>query len=141
VYANMSLAKGYAAIIGVVLVLVGLLGFISNPIVGNVGSNPIFVTGTVHNLVHLITGALALYVAFGLRGEQQVMGVLGIGALYVAVFVLTLVSPNLFGLLGDKSYNVNIADHVLHVALAVASIAVGWFERSSSSTRMMPALR
>jgi hypothetical protein len=125
----MGLAKGYAAIIGVVLVLVGILGFVGNPIVGEAARNPIFVTGTVHNLVHLITGALALYVAFGLRGDQQVMGVIGIGALYVAVFVLTLVSPNLFGLLG---YPVNIADHILHLGLAVASIGVGWYERSST---------
>ena len=31
---GMGLAKGYAALVGVVLVVVGLLGFISNPIVG-----------------------------------------------------------------------------------------------------------
>jgi hypothetical protein len=131
----MSLAKGYAAIIGVVLVLVGLLGFISNPIVGDAASNPIFVTGTVHNLVHLITGALALYVAFGLKGDQQVMGVIGIGVLYAAVFVLTLVSGDLFGLL---AYKVNTADHVLHLGLAVVSLAVGWYARSESG-RMVTA--
>lgn len=128
-YRGTGLAKGYAAIIGVVLVLVGILGFISNPIVGDAANNPIFVTGTVHNLVLLISGSLALYVAVGLRGDQQVMGVLGIGALYLAVFILTLVSNNLFGLLG---YPVNAPDRVLHLGLAVASIAVGWYERSST---------
>ena len=127
--AGMSLTKGYAAIIGVVLILLGLLGFIANPIVGDAGSNPIFVTGTVHNLVHLITGALALYVAFGLKGDQQVMGVIGIGLLYLALVLLTLVSGDLFGLLG---YKVNVADHALHVGLALSALAVGWYERSSS---------
>ena len=32
---------------------------------------PLFVTGIMHDLVHLITGALALYIAFGLVGGQQ----------------------------------------------------------------------
>ena len=94
----MSYAKPYAALIGIVLVAVGLLGFISNPLVGD--TNAIFVTGPVHNFVHLATGLLALGVAFGLRGEQQAMGVIGIGLLYLVVFVLLLVSPTLFGILG-----------------------------------------
>jgi hypothetical protein len=131
-FQDMGLAKMYAALIGVVLVLVGLLGFVSNPIVGDPSSNPLFVTGTVHNLVHLLTGALALYVAFGLRGEQQVWGVIGIGVLYAAVFVLLLISPNLFGILGGDAYKVNIADHVLHLGLAVASLGVGWYVRSGA---------
>jgi hypothetical protein len=131
----MGLAKGYAAIVGVVLVLVGLLGFISNPIVGDAASNPIFVTGTIHNLVHLLTGALALYIAFGLTGEQRIAGIAGFGVLYVAIFVLTLVNPSLFGLL---NYPVNAADHVLHLALAVASLGVAWYERSGAGARGIP---
>jgi Domain of unknown function (DUF4383) len=137
-FAKMGLAKSYAAIIGAVLVLLGILGFIGNPIVGDAPGNPIFVTGAVHNLIHLITGALALYVAFGLKGDQQILGVIGIGAFYVAIFLLTLVNPRLFDLL---NYPVNTADHLLNLGLAIASIVVGWFERSSTTGRMMPARR
>jgi hypothetical protein len=125
----MAIAKGYAALIGVVLVAVGLLGFVSNPIVGE--GSAVFLTGSVHNVVHLATGLLALFVAFGLRGEQQANGVIGIGLLYLVVFIALLVSPTLFGILGE-AYPVNVADQGLHLGLAVISVAVGWMARSQS---------
>lgn len=125
----MSYAKPYAALIGIVLVAVGALGFISNPLVGE--GNAIFVTGTVHNIIHLATGLLALYVAFGLRGEQQANGVIGIGVLYLAIFAALVVSPTLFGILG-AGYPVSVADHGLHLGLAVVSLAVGWMARGQA---------
>ncbi len=126
---NMSVARGYSALVGVVLVVVGLLGFVSNPLVGDASStgDPLFVTGAVHNLVHLLTGALALYIAFGLRGESQSMGVIGFGVLYLVIFVLTIISGDLFGIL---NYKVNALDHLLHLALGVVSIGVGLMGRT-----------
>lgn len=130
---SMGLARGYAAVIGVALVLLGVLGFIGNPIVGDGPAHPLFVTGTVHNLIHLISGALALYVAFGLTGEQRVVGVIGIGLTYLAIVFLTLVNADLFGLLG---YPVSVADHLLHLVIGLSSLVVGWYERSSSGRRV-----
>jgi hypothetical protein len=126
---NYGLAQAYAALIGVVLVVVGLLGFIGNPIVGEPAGSPLFVTGTMHNVVHLLTGAIALYIAFGLSGRTQVQSILYFGALYAVIFVGLLVSPNLFGILGDARYNVNVYDHVLHAGLAVISFAVWYLAR------------
>jgi hypothetical protein len=120
-------AKWYAIVVGVVLVLVGLLGFISNPIVGDPQNNPIFVTGMVHNLVHIVTGALALYIGYGMSGTSRANGLIGFGVLYAVILVLTLVDPDLFGLL---NYPVNTMDHVLHAVLAVASLAIGWWARN-----------
>lgn len=131
---EMGLTKTYAAVVGVVLVLVGLLGFISNPIVGDAGGSsggdPLFVTGTVHNIVHLATGLLALYIAFMLKGDQQNMAIIGFGILYIVVLVLTLVDGDLFGIL---AYPVNTLDHLLHAALGVLSIGVGYMGRGSLS--------
>ena len=127
---NYGLAQAYAAVIGVVLVLVGLLGFISNPIAGDATANPVFVTGAVHNLVHLLTGALALFIAFGLSGEQQANGVIGLGILYALIFVLTILSTNLFGIL---QYDVSGADHILHAGLAVVSLAIGYLARGGTT--------
>ena len=117
--------RAYAALVGIVLVAVGLLGFISNPIVGD--GNALFLTGTVHNIVHLATGALALAIAFILPANQQVNGVIGFGVLYLVVFIALLISPTLFGLL---SYPVNVADQLLHIGLAVISFLVAWMARS-----------
>lgn len=108
---------------------VRLLGFISNPIVGD--GNALFLTGTMHNIVHLATGALALAIAFILPARQQVNGVIGFGVLYLVTFVALIVSPNLFGIL---SYPVNLADQLLHVGLAAVSFAVAWMARSGGYT-------
>ena len=124
-------AKWYAIVVGVVLVLIGLLGFISNPIVGEptAGNTPLFVTGMVHNLVHLATGALALFIGYGMTGLNRANGLIAFGVLYALILVLTLVSSNLFGIL---NYGVNTLDHALHAVVAVASIGVGWWARTTS---------
>jgi hypothetical protein len=124
---NDSLAQGWITIAGIALIAAGLLGFVDNPIVGR--SDAIFATGTVHNLVHVLTGGLALAIAFGLKGEVQANAVIGFGVLYAVVFVALLVSGNLFGLF---QYPVNAGDHVLHAALAVVSLAVGWMARNAA---------
>jgi hypothetical protein len=119
---NEQLVRTCAAVIGVVLVLMGALGFVNNPLVGPPVNNPLFVTGTIHDMIHLATGALALYIAFGLRGVPQANALIAFGALYLAIVVLTLISPDLFGIL---NYDVNGLDQVLHTAVGVVSIVVG----------------
>jgi hypothetical protein len=120
----MTAPKTYAIVVGVVLIVLGLLGFVDNPIVGDLTatSQPIFVTGAAHNMVHLITGAVAIYVAFGLLAEQQALAITGLGLVYVAIVLLTLVNGTLFGVLG---YPVNLADQLLNVVVAISSLVVG----------------
>lgn len=122
-----SIVQGWAALAGIVLVAVGLLGFVDNPLVGP--ADALIPTGTVHNLVHLVTGLLALYIAFGLRDSAQISGVMGFGILYVVIFVAVLLSPTLFGLF-DQPANVYL--HIIHAALAVVSLAVAYMARSNT---------
>jgi len=127
---NVDLAKWWAALAGVVLVLVGVLGFINNPLVG-AQPGALVPTDALHNVVHLVTGALALYIAFGLRGENLVNGVIGFGILYAIIFLAVLISPNLFGLF---SVPANVILHVIHFALAAVSLAVGYMARAGART-------
>ncbi len=129
-----NIIKSYAALIGVVLIATGLLGFISNPIVGE-QAGALFATNAVHNLVHLLTGVLALGIAFALPREQQMRALVGFGALYAVIFVLVVVSPSFFGLFGDAP--ANAMDHVLHGGLAVVSLAVAYLGRTTTS--LVPA--
>jgi uncharacterized membrane protein HdeD (DUF308 family) len=127
---NSSLAQSWMGLAGVVLVAVGLLGFIDNPIVGS-SANALLRTDTLHNVVHLVTGALALYIAFGLRGDNRANATLGFGVLYAVIFVAVLVSPTLFGLF---SVPATAPLHAIHAALAVVSLAVGYMARSGERT-------
>jgi hypothetical protein len=126
---NTNTAMSWAALAGIVLVAAGLLGFLNTPIAGD-GSGALLAVDSVHNIVHLLTGLVALGIAFGLRGEQQVNAVIGFGILYAVIFVAVLLSPTLFGIF---KVSANPPIHVIHAALAVVSLAVGFMARGSSS--------
>lgn len=126
---NTNTAMGWSALAGIVLIGAGLLGFLNTSIAG-AGTNAILAVDSVHNIVHILTGLIALYIAFGLKGEQQVNGVLGFGILYVIIFVAVLASPTLFGLF---KVSANAPIHVIHATVAVVSLAVGYMARTRSS--------
>ena len=132
---NTRLAGLWALAAGVILVLVGILGFVPNPIVG---SDPgvLVPTGTLHNIVHIGTGLLALAIYFATAAENRANAVIGFGVLYAAIFVLVILSPTLFGLF---SVPANGADHLIHAALAVVSLGIGFMARGSSYRSAMPA--
>jgi hypothetical protein len=123
---NTNTVQGWATLAGIVLIAAGLLGFLNTQIIGS-AENALVRTDNVHNIVHIVTGLIALYIAFGLRGEQQVNGLIGFGILYAIIFIAVLVSPNLFGIFSVPS---NAAVHVIHAALAVVSLAIGYMARN-----------
>ena len=124
-----NIAQGWMALVGLVLLAAGLVGFLNTPLAGS-SANALLATDTVHNVVHLLTGLLALGIAFGLRGETQINAVIGFGVLYAVIFVAVLVSPTLFGLF---SVAANAPIHVIHVAVALVSLAVGLMARGGST--------
>ena len=124
-----NIAQAWMALVGLVLVAAGLIGFLNTPLAGS-SAEALLQTDTVHNVVHVLTGLLALGIAFGLRGEQQVSAVIGFGVLYVVIFVAVLLSPTLFGLF---SVSANAAIHVIHAAVAVVTLAVGLMARGGST--------
>ncbi|MGH6924315.1 MAG: DUF4383 domain-containing protein [Propylenella sp.] len=104
-------------VIGIVFILVGILGFIPNPIVSPTG---LFVVNTAHNLVHLISGAVVLA---GVYSFGAGLGLKIIGVVYAIVAILGLVMGGemLLGMIA-----MNMADHWLHVVLAVVILLAGF---------------
>lgn len=127
----MNNVKAWAVLAGVVLIAVGLLGFVANPLVGS-AEGALVPTDALHNLVHLVTGALALYIGFGLAGKTQVDAMFGFGILYVVIFAAVLISPTLFGLFQVPA---NAVLHVIHAGLAVVSLGVASMSRGAVATR------
>jgi hypothetical protein len=111
-------AKTAAIVLGVVFLAVGVLGFIPNPLISPTG---LFVVNPLHNLVHLVSGAVLLAGAYTSLGASLALKIIGV--VYAAVAVLGLLSGGtmLLGLIA-----VNHADHWLHVALAVVILAAGF---------------
>lgn len=78
------MARMPTLIFGVILVLLGLLGFISNPLIG---AHALFAADSAHNVIHIILGVLLLTVAFWAK-ESSALWLKGIGIL---LFLLGLV--------------------------------------------------
>jgi hypothetical protein len=126
---NTTAAMGWSALVGIVLVAAGLLGFLNTGLIGT-ADGALVRTDNLHNIVHLLTGAIALFIAFGLRGETQANAVIGFGLLYTVIFIAVLVSPTLFGIFSVPS---NAAVHVIHFAVAAVSLVVGWMAKGRST--------
>ena len=93
-----GLERGFALVVGSVLIVLGLAGSVGNPIVGRPGTTGVFVTGFGHDLVHLVCGALFLHVGIALTGRQRAYGLVGLGVFFVLTGLLSLVSSDLIGL-------------------------------------------
>ena len=130
---NEQLGRSWMTFAGVALIGAGLLGFLAGNPIASESENALFRVNAVHNVVHLLTGGLALAIGLGTRGVNLANGLIGFGVLYALVTVLLLVDPTLFGLFADAP--ANTGDHVLHAALAIVSIALGYMLRQRSDNR------
>jgi hypothetical protein len=124
---NTNTVMGWATLAGIVLTAAGLFGFLNTSIAGT-DANALLRVDSIHNIVHVLTGLVALYIAFGLKGQQQVNAVIGFGILYVIIFVAVLASPTLFGIF---SVAANGPIHLIHAVVAVVSLAVGYMARTN----------
>jgi hypothetical protein len=127
-----KLVKPVTWLFGVVLLAVGILGFIQNPIVG------IFEVDMVHNIVHILSGVLGLgAAASGYKNARLYLIVFGL--VYALVTVLGFVAPDLLASL----LAFNAADNYLHLAIALVTLVIGFGSSKgmhSAPTTMPPAM-
>jgi hypothetical protein len=114
------MAKTVCKLLGIVLLIVGLLGFTT--ILSFLGAN-VGPTHASHNLVHIVSGVLALYFGFAgsLSGAKGFCLVFGLVYLALGVYGLvtgTINIPALKLILGQ-------VDHYIHVVLGVGFLAGG----------------
>ncbi len=129
------MAKKIAVVFGVVFVLVGILGFIPNPLVGAAG---LFETNMLHDLVHLLFGIILLVVAFKAPGKSGLwLKILGAVYLLLAIlgFVMVPEGGELLGIV-----HTNDADHWLHIVLGIVLLAAGFMGKGKMMDKpMMPS--
>jgi hypothetical protein len=126
------MAKMICKILGVVFLIVGIAGFVAPGMLGTHLS-------LAHNLVHIISGALALYFGFAGSASGARTFCLAFGAVYlllgVAGFVLgqpgasampgmTHEDTKLWKVL-PGTLELGMMDHVVHVLLGVVFLAGG----------------
>lgn len=128
-----SPAQLFALIVGSTLVLVGIIGFLADASfeVGTPHESGdllgIFEVNGIHNIVHILTGALLL------SGAGRADMAVKVTTIFVAAYGLV----TLIGLIqGDTVLGlvpVNAADNVLHIALTLTGVGALLAERSRKS--------
>lgn len=134
----MSPTRAVVAVFGAIYVLVGILGFLGDPIVtqGSHADMPsadgnllgIFPINAIHNVVHLLIGAILLYGATSVRTAVTVAR--GVAITYAIVGVLGLFVPDTFGLMPNGG-----ADVFLHFATAAVLYGVTFLEDRRDEAR------
>jgi hypothetical protein len=123
------MVKKMAWIFGIVTLVVGILGFVPG-ITSNMMLLGIFMVDPMHNLVHIATGILALAAAMG-AGTYARLYFKVFGVVYALVAVLGLaMGGNVLGM------QMNMADHVLHIAIAAFALYVGFAMKDSPAMSM-----
>ena len=114
----MSVQKIYAMVLGAVLLLVGIIGFVSNPILGLFGVN------TAQNLLHVVAGILGLWLGAKAMGKGYNMWT-GIIAAIVGILWFVPGTGGASGLLASI-FGINAAISYLHIVIAVVSLGVAY---------------
>jgi hypothetical protein len=114
------MAKTFAMVLGIVLLLVGILGYVLNPTGGHLLG--IFAVNGAHNAIHVLSGIAGI--AAALMGWARLY-CQAFGVIYLLVGVLGLVATDTSGMLLGLIHN-NMADNVLHLAIGGASTFAGF---------------
>ena len=122
------MAKTIAKILGIVFILVGLCGFAMPNLLGAHLS-------PLHNIVHLVSGALALYFGFAgsLSGAKMFCIIFGI------VYALLGICGFLLGTPPDHMFNVagllhlGTMDHIIHILLGLIFLIGGFMTRADAT--------
>lgn len=122
------MAKTVCRILGVVFVLVGLIGFVSPRLLGAHLS-------LAHNLVHIVSGVIALYFGFAgtLSAAKAFCLVFGVVYLALGILGMALGAP-----MGEEPrmwhvgpLDLGQADHGIHILLGVIFLAGGLFTKKT----------
>ena len=115
------MAQTLCKIAGVVLVIVGLAGFAMPHMLG-MHLTPI------HNIVHLLTAALALYMGFAASASAARTFCIAFGAVYLLLGILGFVAPGVVAAIIGHAMETGdslLADNAVHVLLGLAFLGVG----------------
>ncbi len=120
----MDAIRVLSALFGIAFVLAGIAGFLPN-FVTDGKLLGIFEVDSMHNMVHLLSGVIALLAASRSSYARLYFQIFGI--LYGIVAVVGFVRG------GDLfMMHVNMADNILHLVIAVVALYIGFVFKKSA---------
>jgi hypothetical protein len=124
------MVKTMAVLFGVIFLVVGILGFVPGATKDEMLLG-IFHVNAAHNVVHLLSGAVALFCGMSSFSASRMYFRI-FGLVYALVAVLGFMNPGehtmLLGLISN-----NTADTWLHVGIAAVSLILGFMPASAET--------
>ncbi|MBV8206090.1 MAG: DUF4383 domain-containing protein [Acidobacteria bacterium] len=113
------MAKTYSVVVGAVLLLVGIIGFIAGP-QGMMG----MVFTTPHNLIHILSGIIGLYC--GLAGGGKNAGAYAkiFGVVYTIIAIAGFAGWQ--GAMAGMELHLSANYNVIHLIVGIAGLAAGF---------------
>lgn len=121
----MSLSK-IAIIFGIVLLIVGILGFIPG-ITSNGLLLGLFAVNTFHNLVHIITGIIGLLAATQEKYAKLFFQIFGVIYLILGVLGFFMMNQLMMGI------QMTMANNILHLVIGLIAVYLGFFFKKVNS--------
>lgn len=117
----MSAIRVLAYLFGLILLLVGVLGFMpaftpNNLLLGY------FEVNDLHNIFHIVSGVAALILAMDSIYSRWFFRIFGL--IYAAAAIVGFWHPDMMGMM-----TMNMADNVLHTVIAVVALFIGFAVR------------
>ena len=110
------MAKIYAGVVGAVLLLVGICGFLTKSMMG-------LEFHMAHNIIHLATGIIGLWAAMASGGRNAGMFAKVFGVVYTLVAVMGFAG---ISDLGSIKLGLNTMYNVIHLVVGLLGMAVGF---------------
>ena len=123
------MTRTFALVVGIVFLVAGVVGFVPGITVDHEYLLGIFAVDTVHNLIHLVIGALGIAACYWDRTRLYCQG---LGLVCLLIGILGFIPAFLFGegmLLG--LFHVNLADNVLYLVVGAVAAYLGFAPRLS----------
>ena len=116
------MAKSYAIVIGAVLTLVGILGFVR----GQAGMTMMGMSlqfSLIHNLIHLVSGLAGLALGFASGGKNARVFAQIFGVVYTLVALLGFVNAPGFVI---TMLNLNTGYNLIHLVVGLLGLLAGF---------------
>ncbi len=116
------MAKSLCKLAGIVFIIVGLAGFAMPTLLG-------FHLTPIHNIIHILTGAIAAYLGFSASYDAARTFCLIFGFVYVLLGVIGFLAPNIvatvIGHPGPVTSGDLMSDNVFHLLVGIVFLGVG----------------
>ncbi|MEO8349556.1 MAG: DUF4383 domain-containing protein [Acidobacteriota bacterium] len=116
------MAKTLCKVGGLIFLIVGLVGFATPNLMG-------FHLTLIHNVIHIVTGLIALYLGFAGSYAGAKTFCLVFGVVYLLIAIIGFMAPgtlaSILGHAGPMSSADFMPDNVFHLIVGIVFLAVG----------------